>query len=167
MNVLFLCTGNYYRSRFAEEWFNHLAIRQGIAWRADSRGLAASFPRPRNPGTISVHVLAELERRGATARNPHRDPARVAEADLARASRVIALSEAEHRPLVAAAFPGWLERVEWWEVGDIPLETVEAALAKIGDGVLRLVAELAGPEAGEGTPDTKERSGSCQMDAMH
>ncbi|MGM4967020.1 hypothetical protein AB7714_26215 [Tardiphaga sp. 1201_B9_N1_1] len=31
--VLFLCTGNYYRSRYAEELFNHLARRAGLTGR--------------------------------------------------------------------------------------------------------------------------------------
>ena len=38
--ILFLCTGNYYRSRFAEVLFNSLADRMGMPWRASSRGLA-------------------------------------------------------------------------------------------------------------------------------
>ena len=38
--VLFLCTGNYYRSRFAEVLFNSVAARMGLPWRASSRGLA-------------------------------------------------------------------------------------------------------------------------------
>jgi protein-tyrosine phosphatase len=38
--ILFLCTGNYYRSRFAEELFNHHAERAGLYWVAQSRGLA-------------------------------------------------------------------------------------------------------------------------------
>ncbi len=38
--ILFLCTGNYYRSRFAENLFNWLATKQGLDWQADSRGLA-------------------------------------------------------------------------------------------------------------------------------
>jgi protein-tyrosine phosphatase len=38
--VLFLCTGNYYRSRFAEVLFNSVADRMGLPWRASSRGLA-------------------------------------------------------------------------------------------------------------------------------
>jgi protein-tyrosine phosphatase len=28
--MLFLCTGNYYRSRFAELLFNHLAKQRGL-----------------------------------------------------------------------------------------------------------------------------------------
>ncbi len=38
--VLFLCTGNYYRSRHAEAVFNHHAAAAGLGWRATSRGLA-------------------------------------------------------------------------------------------------------------------------------
>jgi hypothetical protein len=37
--VLFLCTGNYYRSRFAEVLFNARAAEAGMAWVAASRGL--------------------------------------------------------------------------------------------------------------------------------
>ena len=36
--VLFLCTGNYYRSRFAEVLFNSLAGKMGLPWKASSRG---------------------------------------------------------------------------------------------------------------------------------
>lgn len=41
--VLFLCTGNYDKSRFAEEYFNHRAILLGAGWRADSRGLTQNM----------------------------------------------------------------------------------------------------------------------------
>ena len=37
--ILFLCTGNYYRSRFAEVLFNHLARESGVKAHAASRGL--------------------------------------------------------------------------------------------------------------------------------
>jgi low molecular weight protein-tyrosine phosphatase len=38
--VLFLCTGNYYRSRFAEILFNSVTGKMGLSWKATSRGLA-------------------------------------------------------------------------------------------------------------------------------
>jgi protein-tyrosine phosphatase len=38
--VLFLCTGNYYRSRYAEVLFNSVAGKMSLAWKASSRGLA-------------------------------------------------------------------------------------------------------------------------------
>src|SRR6266446_4485609 len=49
--VLFLCTGNFYRSRFAEIYFNWLAPREKLLWRADSRGLALD---PTNFGPLSI-----------------------------------------------------------------------------------------------------------------
>jgi Low molecular weight phosphotyrosine protein phosphatase len=38
--ILFLCTGNSYRSRFAEVLFNSVAGKMGLPWQASSRGLA-------------------------------------------------------------------------------------------------------------------------------
>ena len=52
--VLFLCTGNYYRSRFAEVLFNHVAGERGLGWRAESRGLdlagGVNNMGPQSPG---------------------------------------------------------------------------------------------------------------------
>ncbi len=50
--ILFLCTGNYYRSRFAEQLFNHLAIKRGLDWEANSRALALE-KGTKNVGAIS------------------------------------------------------------------------------------------------------------------
>ena len=57
--VLFLCTGNYYRSRFAEIVFNHFASSRSLDWRADSRGLAREFGAW-NVGPISPYTLQAL-----------------------------------------------------------------------------------------------------------
>ena len=51
--ILFLCTGNYYRSRFAEVVFNAAAARMGLGWRAASRGLAVEL------GTGNVGPMAK------------------------------------------------------------------------------------------------------------
>jgi protein-tyrosine-phosphatase len=70
--VLFLCTGNYYRSRFAEELFNHHADRAGLSWIAHSRGLALERGA-HNVGPISqfaLHALKELEIAARAARPP-------------------------------------------------------------------------------------------------
>jgi len=58
--VLFLCTGNYYRSRFAEELFNHHAERAGLDWTAQSRGLALERGA-HNVGPISPVALHGLK----------------------------------------------------------------------------------------------------------
>ena len=57
--VLFLCTGNYYRSRFAEIVFNSLAREAGLAWRAESRGLAVERGAG-NVGPLSAHAAKSV-----------------------------------------------------------------------------------------------------------
>jgi len=57
--VLFLCTGNYYRSRYAEILFNAKAKEMGLEWNAVSRGLA---PDPRNPGPMSSDSISALQK---------------------------------------------------------------------------------------------------------
>src|SRR5881394_926844 len=95
-NVLFLCTGNYYRSRFAEVLFNSVAGKMGLPWRASSRGLALE----RGVGNVgpmaaaAVNALEALGIRGADAVT--RLPAQVTAADFDAADRVVALKQAEH-----------------------------------------------------------------------
>ena len=36
--VIFVCSANYYRSRYAEHYFNWLAGQEKLGWEADSRG---------------------------------------------------------------------------------------------------------------------------------
>jgi hypothetical protein len=59
--VLFICTGNYYRSRFAEAVFNHHAEALGLRWRAFSRGLAIHLVPP--GFVLSPHTLEHLKAR--------------------------------------------------------------------------------------------------------
>ena len=59
-SVLFLCTGNYYRSRFAEELFNHHAGLSGLSWVARSAALAVERCAV-NIGPISSHTIEALK----------------------------------------------------------------------------------------------------------
>src|SRR5207248_831487 len=96
--ILFLCTGNYYRSRFAQIIFNDLAERAGLAWRATSRGLKIGWPG--NVGAISPFALTRLaELRLDDHLDACTDPAECGESDLAAADRVIAMKEGEHRSM--------------------------------------------------------------------
>src|SRR6266446_3839766 len=113
--VLFLCTGNYYRSRFAELLFNHLAPLEAPCWSAFSRALAIELGG-RNEGPISVHTRIACGQRGISIGEPVAFPRSAAEADFAAAERVIALKEAEHRSYVRRRFPDWTDRVEYWHV---------------------------------------------------
>ncbi|MBM4257403.1 MAG: low molecular weight phosphatase family protein [Deltaproteobacteria bacterium] len=117
--LLFLCTGNYYRSRFVEHLFNHLAAHAALPWQAESRGIAIDLG-VNNRGPISSGALSALHQRGIVPTEPIRFPQQVEAADLARVHRIIALDEREHRPLLAERFPRWLDRVEFWQVPDVP-----------------------------------------------
>jgi protein-tyrosine phosphatase len=138
--VLFLCTGNYYRSRLAEHYFNALAAEQRLAWRADSRGLRIN---PLNYGPISQDTLVWLGAKGIAVAEPLRFPLPVTDSDLRSARIVVALKEAEHRPLLEENFPSCLERVEFWNVHDLDMATPEEALPELAANVERLVARLA------------------------
>ena len=64
--VLFLCTGNYYRSRFAEILFNSVAGKMGLPWQASSRGLALERG-VNNVGPMAVAAIKALEALGVRA----------------------------------------------------------------------------------------------------
>src|SRR5690349_7075658 len=102
--LLFLCTGNYYRSRFAEILFNQLAREGCLDWTAFSRAVAIERGARWNVGPISAHAREACRVRGITLPDPISLPTQACEADFAAAHRVIALKEAEHRPYIEQRF---------------------------------------------------------------
>ena len=138
--VLFLCSGNYYRSRFAEHLFNAIADRDHLPWQADSRGLVVG--RAGNIGPISRYAIRGLEQRGIHLNGNIRFPVQVTEQELSRANLIIALKEAEHRRMLAEQFPAWVERVEYWHVHDLDCAEPEDALAQLEREVVALSSRL-------------------------
>lgn len=141
--VLFLCTGNYYRSRFAELLFNHLAAQNGLPWRASSRALALERGI-HNIGPLSPHAQLGLQQRGIVVVVDSRQPRQLEQSDLEHAGRVIALHEPEHRPLVEQRFPQWQSKVEYWRAPDLDQMHPDRALVYINSQVNNLLVELAG-----------------------
>jgi protein-tyrosine phosphatase len=137
--ILFLCTGNYYRSRYAEALFNHEAARRGLPWRAFSRGLGTHLAPPKG---LSPHATRRLDEQAIPYDHTAPDPVQVDEEDFRRAARIVALKETEHRPWLAMLHPAWEKRVEYWEIGDLDSAPPEVALAAIEAQVTALLAEL-------------------------
>lgn len=133
--VLFVCTGNFYRSRFAEALFNHEAARRGLFWRAASKGFRPHLA----PALIARETLEAMRERCVPREMTRRAPARLEEEDLVLASQVVMLKRTEHLPMLAADFPRWPERVTWWEIHDIDVEPATVALPKLEEAVVGLL----------------------------
>lgn len=140
--LLFLCSGNYYRSRFAEEYFNHLAEAKGLNWKAFSRGLSQIMPSPNNPGPISQHTIEALEERKINGKDLTRFPMPIEENDFIKYDKIIALSENEHRPMLEARFNHHCDKIGFFEVGDLPLEHPIEAMNKLTLLVDALVGKI-------------------------
>lgn len=121
--VIFICTGNYYRSRLSEELFNYYVQQTDLTWEATSRGMVDSGGLT----GISPFAFEFLEKRGLS---PHVDPTRnpnpIRVSDLEDASLIVALNREEHEPMLRERFgqiPKILEqknRLRYWNVCDLP-----------------------------------------------
>jgi translation initiation factor 1 len=150
-SVLFLCTGNYYRSRFAEILFNSVAGKMGLPWKASSKGLALERG-VNNVGSMAVSAVKALEAMGVrTADAVARLPMQATVDDFALADWIVALKQAEHLPLMRERFPTWVEKVEFWHVDDAP-----EVLGLIEQEVMRLVARIMGGGERQEVPDASE-----------
>ena len=143
--VIFVCSANYYRSRYAEHYFNWLAGREQLGWRADSRGLMVGVWG--NIGPISRHAVDAMQRRGIPLEKQPREPKALTLADLAEADLVVAVKDAEHRAMMAQQFPLWKDRIEYWHVDDLDCAQASEALPHLEEQIHALVERL---QAGDG-----------------
>jgi len=156
--ILFLCTGNHYRSRFAEILFNFVAGRMGLPWKAFSRGLALERG-VNNVGPMAVSAIKALESLGVRAtEDVARIPAQVTLADLDQAERIVALKQAEHLPLLQERFPAWVEKIEFWHVDDVP-----DALPLIEREIMSLVARILGGGTAQETSAPESRQPTTEL----
>lgn len=134
--ILFICTGNYYRSRFAEIYFNHLAEQNNLTWRAFSRGFI-----PYHLRAISIHTENRLKELKIDF-NPNRIAQLLELEDLERATQIIALKEAEHRPLMRNDFPTWENRTEYWHIHDLDAAEPSETLNALEEAIKLLIKKL-------------------------
>ena len=135
--LLFVCTGNYYRSCFAELLFNNSARRERLGWQAISHGLELNV---QNRGPISPHVCSGLRARGVELEcGAVRSALPLGLDDLLSADRVVTLKRDEHLPIITRKFAQWASRIEYWHVDDLDLAAPNEALRKIEGNVIALI----------------------------
>lgn len=139
--VLFVCTGNFYRSRHAEAVFNWHAGRLGSPFRAFSRGLLTSLVAD-EPTPLSRDTARRLGELGVPLHLTGAAPVQLREEDLGRARRTIALKRDEHHAMMLKAHPEWADRIEYWAMHDIDCAQPEEVLPLIEERVLGLFGEL-------------------------
>jgi len=136
--VLFICTGNYYRSRFAEAVFNHHAEQRQIPWTAFSRGLAIHLAE----GHLSTHTTEALNTRQIHLRHTGQTRLPLSEEDLLKSSYRIAMDRSEHLQMMLEQFPGWAEKIDYWDVSDIQFRSSTDALPEIELKVMQLLEKV-------------------------
>ena len=138
--ILFICTGNYYRSRFAEMLFNAYASREGLAWEADSRGIELGIY---NVGPVYPLVLKRLETLGIFMESKIRLPLPLELDDLQEASLIVALDEIEHKPMMVQRFTLWADQILYWNIPDLHRLSAEEAFSQIEKKITTLIRQLA------------------------
>jgi protein-tyrosine phosphatase len=142
--VVFVCTGNYYRSRFSEYLFNALAKKAGLCWRATSRGLRTWLVGP-NEGSMSEFAAYRLTALDVPF-DGQRFPIQLSEVDFEDADLVIALKKAEHYAMMVEQFPAWADRITYWHIDDLDCATADESLPICQSLIEDLVDRLAARE---------------------
>ncbi|MEI6461114.1 MAG: low molecular weight phosphatase family protein [Verrucomicrobiota bacterium] len=139
--TLFVCTGNFYRSRHAEAFFNWHATKLDLPHRAFSRGLLTSLVAD-EPTLISRDTQRRMGELGIPMHLTGEAPTQLRRRDLERAHHTIALKRDEHYAMMLESHPEWADRIDYWAVHDIDCAHPDEALPQIEKQVLELVQKL-------------------------
>ena len=137
--LLFLCTANFYRSRFAEAYFNHHARERGLDWCAESRGIIAGKIKE---DAVSPYTLNALDQLGIPAEFGHKDRQQLSERDFRTAGTVIALDRDKHERMLFDLYPRWHGLVDYWSIPDVDHMPPTQALLALAERVDQLLDRL-------------------------
>jgi protein-tyrosine phosphatase len=136
--VLFICTGNFYRSRFAEAIFNATTEKNRVPWKAISRGLAIHWAQ----GYLSPYTEEALKERNIELRHTGTDRIQLLENDLRNTDLQIALDHSEHYSMMQDQFPQWADRITYWDIADMPFSSPAIALPAIEAKIQSLIQNI-------------------------
>ena len=120
VRILFLCTGNYYRSRLAEELFRYHAREADFEIECDSAGLG-KIPNPSNPGTIGIAALEYLQKQGIRSLSLARHPKQWTPSDIQTADIIVCMNEREHKVMLESQARPFLNHrhIVYWSIPDV------------------------------------------------
>ena len=109
-NILFVCTGNIFRSRFAEEVFNHLCKINDVE----------HFQYWRYQRKIYWPAMNELERLKIIPLRSIEDSVHINDIDVSIYNQIICMDEEEHKPMVRSneLLSGFT--FQYWNIVDMP-----------------------------------------------
>jgi protein-tyrosine phosphatase len=143
VRVLFLCTGNYYRSRLAEELLRYNARKVDLEIECDSAGLG-NIPNPSNEGFIGVAVLQYLQTRGIRSSSLERYPKKWSLSDIQAADIIVCMNEREHRVMFESQIRSFSDhrQIVYWHVPDVEEDPDLLGPGLIDGAVSRLLEKL-------------------------
>jgi protein-tyrosine phosphatase len=137
--VTFVCTGNYYRSRFAEALFNQKAHAANLNWHASSRGLNLV---PWQLG-ISHYTKEELLKRGVSKDFWSSTPKKLTRGDITASDCIILMDETEHRRVFEKNFPQSDDsKIQYWHIPDSGQLKPALACARMSTEIDQLLESL-------------------------
>lgn len=139
--LYFICMGNYYRSRLAEELTRHYAREHDLEIKVDSGGLSR-IPNPNNPGTIAKATLRYLQEKQVEGENIGRFPKNCTIEDVYTADIVICTDKEEQLDLFKQQFPDYQGQIIGWSARDIQYDPLMDTPGIIDKHVQDLIRNL-------------------------
>lgn len=142
VRLYFVCMGNYYRSRLAEELARHYAAEYGLEIEADSGGLSKVLNSSKNPGPIAEGTLLYLAMKNVQPQAADRYPKKCDYESVAAADIVVCTDEDEQRGLFFEAFPEFNGTLICWNARDIEYDPWLRTTELIDFKVQELIKDL-------------------------
>ena len=119
--LLFVCSGNYYRSRFAEAYFNYLSEMFNLNVTSESRGLAIHFADElaEKHGEISKDTRERCNSLDIPKRYWEKNRESLRSEDFDNFDEIICLDLEEHTPMIKEQFPDRVYSVNYLNVKDV------------------------------------------------
>ncbi len=113
--VLFICTANFFRSRYAEAYFNCMADWNKSPHKAISGGVSI------DPliGPMSSYTMYRMVERGIDAKCSSPQSKRVYSGDIDAADIAICVYEKEHKPMMELLYESVENQIVYWSIPDI------------------------------------------------